>query len=223
MAISSCSIEYKTTKMQLVTLLAFALPALAAPGVEQFRRPGASATQLNCPTNAVQEDGLLGDNYVKPALLLPFAASQPDRAFKPTTWAIVTPNDRCTIFNLELPAEQTIGKNCSLVFDFPACDTSRYRFQGPGNFLFQPYAIGSGAVAGNTTYNNQPQKLGNLPDRQLLPGNSYVINTGSCEIPAGTPGQVTFAGSLCSPDSSLTFRQDDQQCPLGFFVLLSDA
>ncbi|TLS21834.1 uncharacterized protein PpBr36_09597 [Pyricularia pennisetigena] len=210
--------------MQLITILAFALPALAAPGVDSLlRRPSPSQKALSCPTNAVQKDGMLGDNFIEPALLLPFAASQPDRAFQPSTWATITPKDKCTIFNLELPAERVISKNCSLVFDFPACDNSRYRFQGPGNFLFQPYAIGSGAVAGNTTYNNQPQKLGNLPDRQLLPGNSYVINSGSCEIPAGTPGTVTFAGSLCSPDSTLSFRQENKQCPLGFFVLISDA
>ncbi|KAI6351734.1 hypothetical protein MCOR25_009771 [Pyricularia grisea] len=210
--------------MQLITILAFALPALAAPGVEgMFRRPSPVAKQLNCPTNEIQKDGLLGDNYVNPSLLLPISASEPDKVFESSSWATITPNDKCTIFNLELPAEQTVNKNCSLVFDFPGCDSSRYRFQGPGNFLFQPYAIGSGAVAGNTTYNNQPQKLGNLPSRQLLPGNSYVINTGSCEVPAGTPGVVTFAGSLCSADSTLAFHQDSNECPLGFFLLISDA
>ncbi|GKT95754.1 GPI anchored cell wall protein [Colletotrichum tofieldiae] len=139
------------------------------------------------------------------------------------------PNDVCTVFNLDLPVAQTQGKVCNLVFDFPSKESApnKFTFKGPGTFKFTGYAIGVGAVAGQTTYNRQPAPGPSPPNPPpiMTPGHSYcsqIINSAPCGIPATVPGSVTVSGSLCSPDTTFSFYQSNDGCPLGFFVVLTD-
>ncbi|ORY64853.1 ubiquitin 3 binding protein But2 C-terminal domain-containing protein [Pseudomassariella vexata] len=188
--------------------------------------PGASTSQSQCPANAAQPDGLLPKGSISTSVLLPISAKKPNKAFAATQWAQVTPNDMCTIFNLELPAAATQGKICNLVFDFPSQlqAPGSFAFQGPGTVKFTGYAIGVGAVVGQTTYQNQPAPGPSPPNPPpvLKPGHSYVVNSAPCGIPAEA-GTVTVSGSLCSPDTTFIFKQCGEQCPMGFFVVLTDA
>ncbi|KAK1982804.1 ubiquitin 3 binding protein But2 C-terminal domain-containing protein [Colletotrichum cereale] len=199
--------------------LAYAISAAAAPGTP-YGGKGA------CPTSSVQPDGSLGKSFVSTSLLVPIAKCKPNFAFPATKWAQVTPNDICTVFNLDLPVAQTQGKVCNLVFDFPSQEAApgKFFFHGPGTFNFTGYAIGAGAVAGQTTYKNQPAAGPNPPNPPptMTPGHSYVINSAPCGIPATVPGSVTVSGSLCSPDTTFSFYQSNDGCPVGFFVVLTD-
>ncbi|KAK6215798.1 hypothetical protein QIS74_08817 [Colletotrichum tabaci] len=201
--------------------LAFALSAVAAP------EPNIYPPKKTCPTNAVQPDGSLGKSFVSTSLLVPIAKSKPNYAFPATKWAQVTPKDVCTVFNLDLPVAKTQGKICNLVFDFPTKEQApgEFYFKGPGTFKFTGYAIGVGAVAGQTTYNRQPAAGPSPPNPPptMTPGHSYIINSAPCGIPADVPGSVTVSGSLCSPDTTFSFYQSNEGCPLGFFVVLTDA
>ncbi|KAF2463251.1 uncharacterized protein BDR25DRAFT_307857 [Lindgomyces ingoldianus] len=207
----------------LTTLLVAALAApssLASPMSLEARK-----SKAKCPVNSAQPDGKLPPGSISTSLLLPISAKKPNKAFPATTTAVVTPNDKCTIFNLDLPAAATQGKICNLVFDFPswADAPGQFTFWGPGHFTFTGYAIGVGAVAGQTTYNNQPAPGPSPPNPPpvMQPGNSYIVNAAPCGIPANA-GTVTVSGSLCSKDTTFTFKQSDVCCPLGFYVVLTD-
>ncbi|KAJ3957625.1 hypothetical protein N0V92_005803 [Colletotrichum tropicale] len=226
----------------ITTALAFALSVAAAPGADNY----GSKRGKTCPTNTAQPDGTLGKSYVNTSLLVPISKNLPSVAFPATKMAIVTPNDVCTVFNLDLPVAQTQGKVCNLVFDFPSYDQQalgKYLFHGPGTFQFTGYAIGVGAVAGVTSYNKQPAPGPSPPNPPpiMTPGHSYVssaqsykmahkltsqsqiVNSAPCGIPANVPGTVTVSGSLCSPDTVFSFQQSNDGCPLGFYVVLTDA
>ncbi|KAF4898932.1 hypothetical protein CGCVW01_v013580 [Colletotrichum viniferum] len=208
----------------ITTALAFALSAAAAPGADSY----GGKKGKTCPTNTAQPDGTLGKSYVNTSLLVPISKKLPSVAFPATKMAIVTPNDVCTVFNLDLPVAQTQGKVCNLVFDFPSYDQQalgKYLFHGPGTFQFTGYAIGAGAVAGVTSYNKQPAPGPSPPNPPptMTPGHSYIVNSAPCGIPANVPGTVTVSGSLCSPDTVFSFQQSNDGCPLGFYVVLTDA
>jgi hypothetical protein len=186
-----------------------------------------------CPANPLQLDGKLlpGKATVPTSLQVPMSKNKPDKAFPASEWAVITPNDFCTVFNLVLDAEDTVGKLCNLVFDLPQAGQGpapyAYRYSGPGHFTFTGYDLDVGAVPGNTTYNNPPRAGPNPPNPPavLAPGNSYVIHSAPCPpIVQAFPGkpEITVSGSLCSTDSTLIFKMGEGQCPVGFYVLLTD-
>ncbi|RMZ69832.1 GPI anchored cell wall [Pyrenophora seminiperda CCB06] len=180
--------------------------------------------QPRCPSNAAQPDGKLPQGAISTSALVPISASSPNTAYPSVEWAVVTPNDFCTIFNLRLDSDATQGKICNLVFDFPDTDSGLYSFYGNGHFTFTGYGINAGAVPGTTTYNQQPASGPSPPNPPptLTPGNSYVVNALPCGIPPGI-GMVTVSGALCSTDSVLSFKQQSGgECPMGFYVILTD-
>jgi hypothetical protein len=68
----------------------------------------------NCPAGG----GAVPPGTVSPSPMVPVSRNLPDTKFGPSIQAIVTPNDFCTIINLDLgPAG--VGKTCSLEFLFP--------------------------------------------------------------------------------------------------------
>ncbi|KAF2634885.1 hypothetical protein P280DRAFT_462833 [Massarina eburnea CBS 473.64] len=205
------------------------LSALAASTLAFPTTPISSlfSGNIQCPANKVQPDGKLPVDSISTSLLVQISAKEPNTAFPASDWAKITPNDFCTIFNLELPVDKTQGKVCNLVFDFPNIweGPGLFKFYGSGDFTFTGYAIGVGAQNGTTTYNNQPSGGPSPPNPPptLQPGNSYVVNSAPCGIPEGTPSPVTVSGSLCSSDTTFIFKQSDVVCPLGFYVVLTDA
>lgn len=106
----------------------------------------------------------------------------------------------------------------------PLASALGYVFDGPGHFNFTGYAIGVGAAAGETTYANQPELGPNPPSPPVVmkPGNSYIINSAPCQLPANLTS-VKVSGSLCSSDTHLRFEQGFYgTCPIGFYVVLTD-
>ncbi|KAK8066141.1 hypothetical protein PG997_012888 [Apiospora hydei] len=247
----------------------FAATALAVPALDAL---------VQCPKNTAQPDGNL------PASIQDYiSAKEPNKKFAGSVTAEVTPGDKCTIFNLDIPVKESQGKVCNLVFDFPEKPTSAlkaraqglvgdfggdlvadhrrpghggkegehkpaggehphhgknlprlssplassldYKFDGPGNFKFIGYDIGVGAVAGETTYANQPKSGPSPPNPppKMQPGHSYVINAGDCEFPANLTS-VKVSGALCSDDTTMRYDQGYLgSCPIGFYVVLTDA
>jgi hypothetical protein len=200
----------------------FMASAFAAPTTSFESR---TLLSLNCPVNPVQPTGKLPGTSISTSALVPISAKLPNKAFPATEWATVTPNDLCIIFNLELDSDATQGKICNLVFDFPDVLQAPgfFVFAGSGRFTFTGYDINAGAVAGQTTYNNQPRAGPSPPSPPptITPGNSYIINAAPCGIPPGI-GKITVSGSLCSKDTTFWFKQSDVLCPLGFYVVLTD-
>lgn len=176
---------------------------------------------LSCPKN-----GNLPKNYVKPSLVVNVSKKHPNAAYGSTKVPSVTPNDFCTIFNLELPPS-AYDKMCNLVFLFPnhwqtvnpyIYKTKRH---GGGHFQFIGYNVTSGATE-ETTYNHQPEPGPSPPNPPptMSPGHAYVINSAPCGFPPGLKEPVLVSGMLCSPDTTFEFFQSDKKCPLGFFVEL---
>ncbi|KAF1982643.1 hypothetical protein K402DRAFT_339964 [Aulographum hederae CBS 113979] len=199
-------------------LAALAATTLATPlSILSTRKLTDLDNRATCPPG-----GVLPPTYIKPNLMVPISAKLPKIAFPATTYPTITPNDFCTIFNLEIPSSG-FNKTCTLEFLFPdhSQTLSPYVYAGKGHFTFTGYAFGSGAVAGKTTYANPPPAGPNppTPPNVLAPGNAYVINAGPCGIPEGAT--VTVSGALCSTDTTFKFKQSDAKCPLGFFVGLT--
>ncbi|TDZ67518.1 hypothetical protein CTRI78_v002901 [Colletotrichum trifolii] len=213
----------------ITAVLALAASAIATPAPNKgYNKANSKGNSKDCcPTNAAQPDGTLGKNFVDTSLLVPISKKLPDVAFPASKWAQVTPGDVCTVFNLDLPVAKTQGKVCNLVFDFPSYEQAggKFLFYGPGSFTFTGYAVGAGAVAGETTFNKQPAPGPSPPNPppKMTPGHSYIINSAPCGIPAEIPGTVTVSGSLCSPDTYFIFNQSNDKCPLGFYVILTKA
>jgi hypothetical protein len=116
-----------------------------------------------------------------------------------------------------------VGKDCTLEFLFPALGQTHtpYVYIGPGHFTFTGYAIGSGATE-KTTYNDQPPAGPSppTPPSVLEPGHAYTINVGSCGIQPGM-SSMEVSGKLCSNDTTFSYYQNDNECPIGFFVTIS--
>lgn len=172
---------------------------------------------LSCPPG-----GTLPYSHLNPTLMVPIAASAPKHAFGGTKTPLITPNDFCTIFDLSIPPSG-VGKTCTLEFLFPALGQTHtpYVYIGPGHFTFTGYAIGSGATE-KTTYDDQPPAGPSppTPPSVMEPGHAYTINVGSCGIQPGV-NSLEVSGKLCSNDTTFIYYQNDNECPIGFFVTIS--
>jgi hypothetical protein len=206
-------------------IFALVASSLAAPTTSSLNTRTFFSQKATCPANSAQPDGKLPNGSISTSVLVPISSKNPNKAYPATEWATVTPNDMCTVFNLELDSNAVQGKICNLVFDFPSLlqAPGLFVFLGSGKFTFTGYDINAGAVAGETTYNNQPRPGPSPPNPPptIKPGNSYIINASPCGIPPNI-GKVTVSGSLCSKDTTLLFKQSDWICPLGFYVVLTD-
>ncbi|RDW75707.1 hypothetical protein BP5796_06528 [Coleophoma crateriformis] len=172
-----------------------------------------------CPAGGT----LPASGYLSPTLMVPISAKLPNFRLGPTNNPLVTPNDICTIFNLVIPGS-ALGKTCTLEFLFPSFPfqtLSPTVYHGAGHFTFTGYAFDSGALV-DTTYNTQPPPGPSPPQPPavLAPGNAYTINVGSCGLQPGQK-QMTVSGKLCSTDTTLSYHQSSQTCPIGFFVVIS--
>ncbi|KAI9674929.1 MAG: hypothetical protein M1822_008991 [Bathelium mastoideum] len=200
----------------LSTLLTTAL-ATPVPDLLDVSASASTSQHSQCPKN-----GNLPAGALSPSLIVPIARKFPNVAFGPTHDPKITPNDFCTIFNLEIPAT-AVNKTCTLEFLFPDHHQTSawYVFDGPGDFVFNGYAYGAGAYP-NTTYATQPAAGPSPPPGKLLPGNAYVLNSGSCGVQPGQTVPTTVSGALCSNDTLLEYEQTkDKGCPVGFYVVIS--
>jgi hypothetical protein len=206
-------------------LIASVLAAPATPSLTARTLFNNFGQKDSCLANPAQPDGKLPNGSISTSLLVPISSKNPNKSYPATEWATVTPNDMCTVFNLDLDSNAVQGKICNLVFDFPnlAQAPGLFAFFGSGRFNFTGYDINAGAVAGETTFNNQPRPGPSPPNppSTIKPGNSYVVNSSPCGIPPNI-GKVTVSGSLCSKDTTLLFKQSNRTCPLGFYVVLTD-
>lgn len=197
---------------------AFAIPDGAQPLEIISSRKLTLEERTNCP-----KGGTLPPGALQPTLMVPISKDLPNVAFGSTRCPIVTPNNFCTIFNLEVPSSG-FQKNCTLEFLFPDHSQTEapYSYNGGGHFTFTGYAFNSGATE-RTTYNNQPPPGPSPPSPPavLAPGNAYVINAGPCSIPEGQ-AQMEVSGALCSTDTEFVYEQtEDCGCPIGFYVVIS--
>jgi len=173
--------------------------------------------------NLCPPGGTLPEGYLEPTLMVPVSQMLPDVAFGPTDFPQITPNDFCTIFNLEIPSSG-FNKTCTLEFLFPnhMQTFSPYAYKGAGHFTFTGYAFNTGATA-ETTFNHQPPPGPSppTPPAVLAPGNAYTINVGPCSIPA-CQTSMEVSGMLCSSDTTFDYLQTAHLgCPIGFYVVIS--
>ena len=172
--------------------------------------------------NSCPQGGTLPPGSLSPTLMVPVSARFPNVPFGSTKTPLITPNDFCTIFNLEIPPS-AVGKTCTLEFLFPSHTQTLtpYLYTGGGHFSFTGYAFGSGATE-ETTYAHQPPAGPSPPSPPavLSPGHAYVINVGGCAIQTGMSG-LEVSGMLCSDDTTFGYLQSDHECPIGFYVTIS--
>jgi hypothetical protein len=155
--------------------------------------------------------GNLEGEWQFPHLIIPVSKSSPNKASGTSFDGTVT-SDISSIFNFDIP--QSYGaEKCTLVFLFPAqsqLQTSSYTFSGSGAIDF---ARLSTPATSSTSYSNRPSIAMDLGTVTVAPGHSYSIATFSC--PAGP----TIAFELSAmDDTSLTYFQDYNPCPIGLYV-----
>lgn len=150
-----------------------------------------------------------------PHLIVPISKLHPEVANPNTYFPRITPSDLGTVFNFVIlhGGDQA----CELGFYFPRQDqlqTSSYTFAGPGNFTVRINQPGSGAEDGVTTWSNQPAPGpydGFPKTMKMEPGNYYSLFEGACL--AGL-----WSITISSPDSSFSWFQDYNPCPIGPYV-----
>jgi hypothetical protein len=200
----------------IISLLALLLSTSAATPLMPLEVIS-ERTLESCP-----QGGTLPAGSLSPTLMVPVSSEFPNVAFGSTQTPLITPNDFCTIFNLEIPPS-AVGKTCTLEFLFPSHTQTwtPYLYFGEGHFTFTGYAFGSGATE-ETTYAHQPPPGPSPPSPPavLSPGHAYIINVGGCAIQTGMSG-LEVSGMLCSNDTNFSYLQSEQECPIGFYVAIS--
>ncbi|KAK8046382.1 hypothetical protein PG996_014446 [Apiospora saccharicola] len=142
-----------------------------------------AATAL-ASANTAQPDGnlpKLATEYVSPSLLLEISKKEPNKKFAASNTAEVTPGDKCTIFNLDLPAKEAKNKVCNLVFDFPENPTSSLKS------IAQKMVGGFGGVA-----DHRRPRSGNGDGKNHPRGSSPLAS--SLDYLFDGPGNFKFIG-----------------------------
>ncbi|OAG37355.1 hypothetical protein AYO21_08432 [Fonsecaea monophora] len=155
-----------------------------------------------------------------PHLMIPISSTNPNTAYPNTNTPYVTAADIEMIFNFDIPTSRK-GQTCTMEFLLPnktELSTSSFEVTGLiGSYVFSLSVLGGGAVEGNTTYNNQPLQANphGLPKTMHMePGHAYAIASTIC-----VPGKIGI--TMSSPDSSLTWFQDWNQCAIGLYITYS--
>ncbi|CBX97988.1 hypothetical protein IAQ61_010091 [Plenodomus lingam] len=179
--------------------------------------------RADCPTiDQIAPTGQLPPGTLSPAFLQTVSKKEPNKAFPASQSAIVTPNDKCTITQFDIPASAQ-NKTCSLVLTLGDCGGNAYE-KGPGNIIFQGLTGTSFPVPGQTTYANQPPLADPFPDSPVITlGNAYRLGGGPCDY---RPGQAftSVGGSICSTDTTLSFTESyggNGKCPIGFHIIIT--
>ena len=159
-------------------------------------------------------------NYEFPHLSIPISQSNPDATFPNTYTPYVTADDISMVFDFDIPDSRQ-GQSCTIEFLLPnrsQLSTSDFHLSRVnGTYIFSLSVLGTGAVEGETTFNNQILQAnphGFPRTIQMQPGHAYVLGTTIC-----VPGR--FGLTMSSPDSDLTWFQDWGQCPIGVFITYS--
>ena len=180
-----------------------------------------------CPANFLQPHGKLpAGRSVTPENIFPISYRRPREVFLPSKWAKITQHDFCTIFNFEIENVQAHNKNCHLIFNFPPRrrDRKLYTIVGSSNFTFKTYnVLNAWAMPGNTTWETQPLWSSKpAVNKRLRPGKSYIIQQEPCRIPF-SKGRTVRSVLMCSADSTFEFLESSEICPLGLFMIFTDA
>ena len=158
--------------------------------------------------------------YEFPHLAIPISQTNPDASFSNTYGPYVTAGDMSMVFNFDIPASRQ-GQTCNIEFLLPnqsQLSTSSFQLSGVnGTYIFSLSTLGSGAVEGNTTFNNQllqanPHGFPRVV--QMQPGHAYLLGSTICVA-------SRFALTMSSPDGSLRWFQDSSECAIGLFITYS--
>ena len=165
-----------------------------------------------CPWNLVPTE------FEFPHQAIPISINNPDEAYPNTLTPYVTAGDIEMIFNFDIPPSRK-GQMCLIVFLLPnqsQLSTSFFQLNGSyGEYLFSLSVLGGGAVAGITTYSNRPLQanpFGFPSTIHIQPGHAWALGSTRC-----MPGQI--AVTMSSSNSSLTWFQDSEPCPIGLYIV----
>jgi len=193
------------------TMPAPSQPAITAPAPSQPAAtvPAPSVPAPSKPAGSCPQD--LNGNYQYPHLIVPVDSQNPDKAYG-TSYNGTINGHTCTIFNFDIPASYA-GKKCSTMFMLPRkedLETSDYTMSGHGKCTVSKL---KGNANAQTTYSNQPAKVGDVASIELSSGNTYTVESGDCEA-----GQ-TVSYEICgSGDFSINYFQDWNPSPIGLYV-----
>jgi hypothetical protein len=153
-----------------------------------------------------------------PHLAIPISINNPDEPYSNTLTPYVTAGDIGMVFNFDIPLSRK-GQTCVIEFFLPnqnQLSTSFFHLSGAyGDFLFSLSVLGGGAVAGNTTYNNQPLQAnphGFPRGIRMQPGHAWALGSTIC-----IPGRIAI--TMSSSSSSLAWFQDWNPCPIGLYII----
>jgi hypothetical protein len=215
----------------LAILLALMATVLAVPLEEKSSELAPRVFVKNpngCPTSVIQPHGILPKGRtLSPKHVFEISRQRPAEYFLTDKWASITPRDKCTVFVIDFDASKARGKTCNLVFDFPTGKQGPgvSRMIGPGRFTFYPFRSSARPPIPNfTTWNTRPPPATAPPVsiKQLRPGHSYVLTTGPCYIPPEATGIITRSGMMCSENTSFQFKQSDERCPMGLYIIITE-
>ena len=196
-----------------VFLIASVGYATASPLSQKMVDPGTS-----CPATVDPSD-------VAPYSIVPVSSRDPLKSFGSSTTAVVSPGDMCSWFAFKVPMNPS-SSFCVLSFIFPqdGQSSSRYNISGASSFeLTAMYSsTGDYDVTPRMTWNSQPhggrisgavQKYQNT----FKPNEVVAISTGQCTT---SIADLRLYVRICSWDSSFTFSQSTNTCPIGLYLLV---
>ncbi|KAL9618380.1 MAG: hypothetical protein Q9160_006888 [Pyrenula sp. 1 TL-2023] len=165
-----------------------------------------------CPAPSCPKD--LTGSWQFPHLIIPVSSSSPSRVFGTSYAGQVTPKEISSIFNFDVPSSPAYtGKTCRLELLLPRAEqmtTSSFTFTGPGNLDF---AALKGPASNTTSFSDRPGQISDFGVVSVQPGNAYTIGK-DVECPAGQ----AVAFQIASEDTSLSWFQDSNPCPIGLYV-----
>lgn len=200
----------------LALIASFCRGIMALPALDTFAVSRDVDSSQVCPEILPP---LPGFDY--PHLMIPISSSHPDIAYPNTLTPNITANDVSVIFNFDVPEERA-GQMCTWQFLFPQqnqLSTSYFKLIGFGTFHFSLSALGNGAIADTTTFNNQPLQAnphGFPCSVSMRPGNAYTVGSSLC-----VPGLISL--TMSSTDSRLEWFEDYNPCPIGLYMTYSPA
>ena len=199
------------TSAEATSALVTSAPAVPAPTTLITKTsvlPAASASGVSpsgCPAS-------LSGAHEFPHLVVPVNKDSPTTAGG-TSYNGTFSTTVSSIFNFDIP-ESDSGKTCSLVFLLPTQDklvTSSFTLSGSGGL---DVAQLESPATGQTSYSTIPAVKSSLGGpTSVLPGNEYVIASGSCAAGQTISYEVSATGSF-----ALNYFQDSSASAIGFYI-----
>jgi hypothetical protein len=176
-----------------------------------------STATPSCPTD------ITSGPFEFPHLIVPTSSESPDHAFGNSYSAAIS-NKNTTLFNFDIPSTAPYSSGtCALLFLFPYgtdLDPSagKYYFSGTeqeaGANGGLNFSLLDNIADASTTFDSTPGVEEDYGKTQIIPGNRYVVHSGSCRAGKTLTYKVESVGRV-----ELDYFQDSAPSAIGLYIV----